>query len=84
LPTEQEVTDWFDRWPNANIAIITGKISNLVVFDLDSEHAVQYAEDEGGFPDTLKVKTGKGYHYYMKHPGFPDRGRLSATAFTAS
>ena len=69
-PTVDEVTTWFTKWPDANIGIVTGKISNLVVFDLDSEHAVQYAEDEGGFPDTVKAKTGKGYHVYVQHPGF--------------
>ena len=69
-PTVEEVTTWFSKWPDANIGIVTGKISNLVVFDLDSEHAVQYAEDEGGFPDTVKAKTGKGYHVYVQHPGF--------------
>jgi hypothetical protein len=73
LPTEQEVSTWFNKWPDANIGIITGKISGLVVFDLDSEHAVQYAEDEGGFPDTPKVKTGKGYHHYLRCPGFEVR-----------
>ena len=73
LPTEQEVTSWFNKWPDANIGIVTGKISGIVVFDLDSDHAVQYAEDEGGFPDTPKVKTGKGYHYYMRYPGFEVR-----------
>jgi hypothetical protein len=60
LPTEQEVSGWFDENPDANVAIITGKISNLVVFDLDSQDAVDYAENEGGFPDSVKVKTGKG------------------------
>jgi replicative DNA helicase len=69
-PTVEEVTTWFSKWPDANIGIVTGKISNLVVFDLDSEDAVQYAEDEGGFPDTVKAKTGKGYHVYVQHPGF--------------
>ena len=24
LPTEYEVSSWFDRWPNANIGIVTG------------------------------------------------------------
>jgi hypothetical protein len=69
-PTAQEVTEWFDKWPDASIGIVTGKISDLVVFDLDSESATQYAEDEGGFPITAKVKTGKGFHVYAKHPGF--------------
>ena len=77
LPTEQEVAEWFDKWPDANIGIITGRISNLVVFDLDSESAVEYAENEGGFPDTVKVKTGKGHHVYMQYPGFEVRGSVN-------
>ena len=72
-PTVEEVTIWFSKWPDANIGIVTGIISNLVVFDLDSEHAVQYADDEGGFPDTVKVITGKGYHVYVQPPGFEVR-----------
>jgi KaiC/GvpD/RAD55 family RecA-like ATPase len=70
LPDERKVSEWFSKWPDANIGIVTGKISNLVVFDLDSEDAVDYANAEGGFPLTAKVKTGKGYHIYVKHPGF--------------
>ena len=70
LPTEDEVKNWFTVNPDANIGIVTGKISNLVVFDLDSAEAEQYAEEEGGFPETPKVKTGKGYHIYMKYPSF--------------
>ena len=33
-PTIEEVTNWFDKCPDANIGIVTGEISNLVVFDL--------------------------------------------------
>ena len=76
LPTREEVTRWFTINPLANIAIITGAVSNLVVFDLDSESAVQYAEEQGGFPDTVKVKTGRGYHLYLKHPGFDVRNQV--------
>ena len=73
LPTEEEVAGWFDQWPYANICIVTGKVSGIVVFDLDSEHAIQYAEDEGGFPDSPAVRTGKGRHVYMRYPGFEVR-----------
>ena len=45
LPTEDEVIKWFSDWPDANIGIVTGKISNLVVFYLDSTDAIEYAED---------------------------------------
>jgi replicative DNA helicase len=78
LPTKEEVTSWFTSNPLANIGIITGAVSNLVVFDLDSESAVQYADELGGFPDTVKVKTGKGYHVYMKYPGFEIRNDVNS------
>jgi len=71
LPTQEEVNHWFTTNPEANIGIITGAVSNLVVFDLDSKQAEEYADQQGGFPeDTVWVKTGKGYHVYMRHPGF--------------
>ena len=71
LPTVEEVNHWFNTNPDANIGIVTGAVSNLVVFDLDSKEAEEYANEQGGFPeDTAKVKTGKGYHVYMRHPGF--------------
>jgi replicative DNA helicase len=79
-PTEQEVCEWFEQNPAANIGIVTGRtgrISNLVVFDLDSENAVDYANARGGFSDTPKVRTGKGYHIYMRHPGFEVRNRVN-------
>lgn len=75
--TEQEIIAWFEKWPAANIGIVTGRISNLVVFDLDSEDAVSYAKEQGGFPDTVKVKTGKGYHVYALHPGFEIRNSVN-------
>ena len=71
--------DWFDQFPLANVGIVTGRISNLVVFDLDSEDAVDYALARGGFPATPKAKTGKGYHLYMQHPGFEVRNRVNQT-----
>jgi replicative DNA helicase len=73
LPTEDEVNAWWDRWPDANIGIMTGKISNLVVFDVDKQDAIDYAEEEGGFPITVKATTGKGYHVYVQYPDFEVR-----------
>jgi hypothetical protein len=77
LPTKEEVTERFSQYPSANIGIVTGKISDLVVFDLDSQKAEEFANSEGGFPDTARVKTGKGYHLYMKHPGFEIRNQVN-------
>lgn len=69
FPTENEIKQWWGQYPNANIAIITGKISGLTVIDVDSE-----AGDEAlwellpeGF-DTLQAKTvSGGLHYYCKY-----------------
>ena len=69
-PTKEEVTIGSPN-PGSNIGIVTGAVSNLVVFDLDSKQADEYADQKGGLPeDTVWVKTGKGYHVYMRHPGF--------------
>jgi replicative DNA helicase len=73
LPTEAEVSQWFTQNPDANIGIVTGKLSNLCVFDIDSKEAQEYADELGGFPDTPKAKTGKGWHYYMSYPDFEVR-----------
>lgn len=45
------------------IAIITGKISNLTVIDVDTEEANSKLK----LPKTPTVKTSKGYHYYFRY-----------------
>lgn len=77
LPSVEEVTQWFTENPSANIGIITGRVSDLVVFDLDSEEAEKYAQSRGGFPVTAQVKTGKGHHIYMRHPGIETNNRIN-------
>jgi archaellum biogenesis ATPase FlaH len=65
-PTEQQIIDWFGYGLIYNIGIITGKISNLVVVDLDFEEGLKFAE-ENNFPLTPAVKTFKGYHLYYAY-----------------
>ena len=77
LPSKEEVTRWFTEYPDANIGIITGRVSNLVVFDLDSAEALKYSQERGGFPATVKATSGKGEHHYMKHPGFETRNNVN-------
>ncbi|MBE9552866.1 MAG: bifunctional DNA primase/polymerase, partial [Proteobacteria bacterium] len=38
LPTGKELEDWFTRWPDAGVGIVTGAVSNLVVLDVDPRH----------------------------------------------
>lgn len=38
LPSDGELEDWFlRRWPDANLGIVTGALSGLVVVDADGE-----------------------------------------------
>ncbi len=67
-PTESEIYEWF-KDGNANIGIVTGKISNLSVIDLDSNEAIEYFSNND-FPESPVVKTQRGFHiYYLYNSG---------------
>ena len=68
LPTEDEVTEWFERWPDASIAVITGPLSGLVIVDCDNEEALAEAERLGMTKTPIKVRTKKGWHFYFQFP----------------
>lgn len=65
-PTGNELVRWFGNGSRKNIGIVTGKISGIVVLDLDSEKALKLAQ-KNGLPTTPMVETGKGYHAYLQH-----------------
>lgn len=67
---EEEIRAWWSRWPGANVGVVTGAVSVLVVLDLDGPEVVNYAK-ERGVPQTPVVATGKGFHVYFQHPGRP-------------
>jgi hypothetical protein len=68
-PTYNEIKSWFLQNPSANIGVVCGKVSNLVVLDLDSQELIEKYKDLIEDTKTLKVQTGKGMHLYFKHPG---------------
>ena len=37
-PTEAQIRDWWDSWPNANVAIVTGQVSGITVIDFDGQN----------------------------------------------
>ncbi|MBL0058268.1 MAG: bifunctional DNA primase/polymerase [Elusimicrobia bacterium] len=66
--TAEEIHCWWETWPDANVAVVTGGVSGLVVLDVDGP--VGRASIVGKeLPITVSVKTGKGFHYYYRHPG---------------
>lgn len=67
IATNDERTQWFGGDSRNNIGIVTGKLSGIVVADLDSPEALRFAEEQG-FPATPTVETGKGFHLYFAYP----------------
>lgn len=70
----QVITDWFTKYPNANIGIVTGKTSNILVLDIDPRNGGDKSFNEikpllGDSINTLTVLTGGGgRHLYFQYP----------------
>lgn len=69
------ISQWWSRWPFANVGIATGTVSNLVVLDIDPRHngddtLFDLEVSNGKLPLTLEALTGGGgKHILFSHPG---------------
>ncbi|MGB9844117.1 MAG: bifunctional DNA primase/polymerase [Caldisericia bacterium] len=59
-PTIEEILEWHFKYPNFNIGIVTGKISNFYSLDFDSEDSFLAFPDE--YKNSCLTKTKRGYH----------------------
>lgn len=62
---------WWVKWPEANVGIATGRVSGIVVLDVDRKHGVDgvVSAAELDLPPTLVIKTPSGgYHLFYKAP----------------
>jgi len=63
------------QWPDANVGVVTGTRSGLIVLDVDPRHGgddclFQLERQHGALPHTVEVLTGGGgRHIYFQHPG---------------
>lgn len=71
------IRDWWDEWPNANVAIPTGQVNNLIVWDADQKDGkdglseLRQLAKEAGFDLDIcpQVRTpNNGVHFYCTHP----------------
>lgn len=71
--TVEEIEKWFTDYPDMQIGIVTGKISNLLVVDIDKPDM-----DLSWLPITTIIKTGSGgFHYYYAYiPGVSNKARI--------
>lgn len=69
------ISEWWKKWPEANIAIATGQESGFVVLDVDPRHGGEESLDflinqYGLIPNTIEAITGGGgRHILFKNPG---------------
>lgn len=81
-PTPETIETWYARWPKANVGIVTGAVSSLIVVDVDPKHGGEESLDalqasHGPLPLTPEVRTGGGgRHLYFRHPGGSVRNRV--------
>lgn len=74
---EAQMWKWWTCWPDANVGIITGIHSGLVVLDIDprngGEESLEALERKhGALPPTVVSRTGGGgQHIFFQHPGTP-------------
>ncbi|MDY6835260.1 MAG: bifunctional DNA primase/polymerase [Chloroflexota bacterium] len=71
---ETVLREWWKKWPKANIGIVTGRKSDLLVLDIDPRHG---GEDSlallehkfGRFPKIVEAITGSGgRHLFFAYP----------------
>lgn len=85
----RQAKGWWIRWPQANVAVVTGRRSGLVVVDVDDKDAGsgslslrRLEAEHQPLPATLTVVTGNGRHHYYQHPKITDvkcsTGKLGA------
>jgi hypothetical protein len=69
-----EIKDWWQKWPDANIGLATGKASGFFVLDIDPRHGgkeslQKLVKKNGILPKTLASSTGGGgYHLFFNEP----------------
>ncbi|MFC1862915.1 bifunctional DNA primase/polymerase [Thermodesulfobacteriota bacterium] len=76
--SEDQIKSWWTKWPDANIGLCCGKISEVDVIDCDSQAGVdalnEFLSDSFLTP---MAQTPKGYHFYFKHrPGLSNGVRV--------
>ena len=69
---KEQITEWFEQYPDANIGVITGAISGIVVIDIDTEKKI-----DRPIPQTVVSQTPSGgRHIFCKYPGFEVKNRV--------
>jgi hypothetical protein len=68
-PHADQVDEWWTRWPEANVGVVTGKVSGVVVLDADGPEGLESLKALHTQATTWLSRTGRGLHQWFRHPG---------------
>jgi len=74
-----QIQAWWKKWPEANPAIVTGKISGLDVVDVDTQNGLDALNEflNDNLITPIAETPGGGWHYYFKYqPGLTNKARV--------
>ena len=63
--SESQIRAWWQKWPSANIGMLTG--AGIAVVDIDNEDGFEELETAHEFPETLEALTGRGRHMFFRY-----------------
>jgi hypothetical protein len=63
------IRDWWEVSPEANVAVVTGALSGVIVLDVDGEPGALTLGTLPSLPASWHSRTGRGEHYWFRHPG---------------
>ena len=66
--SHERVTEFWRRWPCANLGIATGSASGIFVLDVDGGGGEAALSRICDIPRTVEVRTAKGRHLYFRMP----------------
>lgn len=78
--TEKQVKEWWSKFPNANVGIITGQLSNIMVIDTDTSEATKKIQDllPEGFETPIQKTPSGGMHFFFQYEsGYLNRARIA-------
>lgn len=68
LPAEAEVRSWWQKWPSANVGLVTGSVAGIAVVDLDGLVGIAEGQRLGLMSPAIS-QTGNGQQLFYKHTG---------------
>jgi Bifunctional DNA primase/polymerase, N-terminal/Protein of unknown function (DUF3987) len=73
------ITEWWTKWPSANIGLATGAVSGIVVVDIDNPEAKEELKkilpSDYDIGAVTRSATGRGWHLVYAHPGVEVKNR---------